>query len=111
MYVRYLPELLLMIEEKDVVNKLVKTRRLIQEQDIETIPSKLPGKVLKLKIDEVRPYLDEDALAALISFELKNTYVGSMPFLYPYIYMWICVHISILNIKQNSIKLLLIFIV
>jgi hypothetical protein len=38
MYVRYLPELLLMIEEKDVVNKLVKTRRLIQEQDIETIP-------------------------------------------------------------------------
>ena len=53
------------IEEKDVVNKLVKTRRLIQEQDIETIPSKLPGKVLKLKIDEVRPYLDEDALAAL----------------------------------------------
>ena len=38
MYVWYLPELLLMIEEKDVVNKLVKTRRLIQEQDIETIP-------------------------------------------------------------------------
>ena len=26
------------IEEKDVVNKLVKTRRVIQEQDIETIP-------------------------------------------------------------------------
>jgi hypothetical protein len=24
-----------------------------------------PGKVIKLKIDEVRPYLDEDALAAL----------------------------------------------
>ena len=38
MYVRYLPAFLLMIEEKDVVNKLVKTRRLIQEQDIETIP-------------------------------------------------------------------------
>jgi hypothetical protein len=38
MYVWYLPEFLLMIEEKDVVNKLVKTRRLIQEQDIETIP-------------------------------------------------------------------------
>ena len=65
MYVWYLPEFLLMIAEEDVVNKLVKTRRLIQEQDIETIPSKLPGKVLKLKIDEVRPYLDEDALAAL----------------------------------------------
>jgi hypothetical protein len=43
-----------MIEEKDVVNKLVKTRRLIQEQDIETIPRE----VIKLKIDEVRPYLD-----------------------------------------------------
>ena len=54
-----------MIAEEDVVNKLVKTRRLIQEQDIETIPSKLPGKVMKLKIHEVRPYLDEDALAAL----------------------------------------------
>ena len=65
MYVRYLPEFLLMIAEEDVVNKLVKTRRLIQEQDIETIPSKLPGKVKKIKIDEVRPYLDEDALAAL----------------------------------------------
>ena len=61
MYVRYLPEFLFMIEEKDVVNKLVKTRRLIQEQDIETIPRE----VIKLKIDEVRPYLDEDALAAL----------------------------------------------
>ena len=67
MYVWYLPEFLLMIAEEDVVNKLVITRRLIQEQDIETIPSKLPGKVLKLKIDEVRPYLDEDALAALYS--------------------------------------------
>ena len=65
MYDWYLPEFLLMIVEEDVVNKLVKTRRLIQEQDIETIPSKLPGKVIKLKIDEVRPYLDEDALAAL----------------------------------------------
>jgi DNA-binding LytR/AlgR family response regulator len=65
MYVWYLPEFLLMIVEEDVVNKLVKTRRLIQEQDIETISSKLPGKVIKLKIDEVRPYLDEDALAAL----------------------------------------------
>ena len=62
MYVWYLPEFLLMIAEED---KLVKTRRLIQEQDIETIPSKLPGKVIKLEIDEVRPYLDEDALAAL----------------------------------------------
>ena len=51
-----------MIAEEDVVYKLVKTRRLIQEQDIETIPSKLPGKVMKLKIHEVRPYLDEDAL-------------------------------------------------
>jgi hypothetical protein len=61
MYVRYLPEFLFMIEEKDVVNKLVKTRRLIQEQDIETIPRE----VIKLKIDKVRPYLDEDALAAL----------------------------------------------
>ena len=61
MYVWYLPELLLMIEEKDVVNKLVKTRRLIQEQDIE----KIPREVIKLKVDEVRPYLDEDALAAL----------------------------------------------
>ena len=61
MYVRYLPEFLFMIEEKDVVNKLVKTRRLIQEQDIETIPRE----VIKLKVDEVRPYLDEDALAAL----------------------------------------------
>ena len=61
MYVWYLPEFLLMIEEKDVVNKLVKTRRLIQEQDIETIPRE----VIKLKIDKVRPYLDEDALAAL----------------------------------------------
>jgi hypothetical protein len=40
---------------------LVKTRRLIQEQDIETIPRE----VIKLKVDEVRPYLDEDALAAL----------------------------------------------
>jgi hypothetical protein len=29
------------------------------------IPSKVPGKVIKLKIDEVRPYLDEDALAVL----------------------------------------------
>jgi hypothetical protein len=56
---------LLMIAVEDVVYKLVKTRRLIQEQDIETIPSKLPGKVMKLKIHEVRPYLDEDALAAL----------------------------------------------
>jgi hypothetical protein len=37
-----------MIEEKGVVNKLVKTRRLIQEQDIETIPRE----VIKLKIDE-----------------------------------------------------------
>ena len=62
MYVWYLPEFLLMIAKEDVVNKLVKTRRLIQEQDIETISSKLPGKVIKLKIDEVRPYLDEDAL-------------------------------------------------
>jgi hypothetical protein len=62
MYVWYLPEFLLMIAEED---KLVKTRRLIQEQDIETIPSKLPRKVIKLKIDEVRPYLDEDVLAAL----------------------------------------------
>ena len=61
MYVRYLPEFLLTIEEKDVVNKLVKTRRLIQEQDIETIPRE----VIKLKIYKVRPYLDEDALAAL----------------------------------------------
>lgn len=61
MYVWYLPEFLLMIAEEDVVNKLVKTRRLIQEQDIETIPRE----VIKLKIDEVRPYLDEDALAAL----------------------------------------------
>ena len=61
MYVWYLPEFLFMIEEKDVVNKLVKTRRLIQEQDIETIPRE----VIKLKIDKVRPYLDEDALAAL----------------------------------------------
>jgi hypothetical protein len=52
-----------MIAEEDVVYKLVKTRRLIQEQDIETISSKLPGKVIKLKIDEIRPYLDEDALA------------------------------------------------
>jgi hypothetical protein len=33
MYVRYLPEFLLMIAEEDVVNKLVKTRRLIQEQE------------------------------------------------------------------------------
>ena len=65
MYVWHLPEFLLTIAEEDVVNKLVKTRRLIQEQDIETIHSKLPGKVIKLKIDEVRPYLDEDALAAL----------------------------------------------
>jgi hypothetical protein len=40
MYDWYLPEYLLMIAEDDVVNKLVKTRRLIQEQDIETIPSK-----------------------------------------------------------------------
>jgi hypothetical protein len=40
MYVWYLPEYLLMIAEDDVVNKLVKRRRLIQEQDIETIPSK-----------------------------------------------------------------------
>jgi hypothetical protein len=47
MYVWYLPEFLLMIAEEDVVNKLVKTRRLIQEQDIETIHSKLPGKVIK----------------------------------------------------------------
>jgi hypothetical protein len=46
-----------MIAEEDVVNKLA--------ADIETIPSKLPGKVIKLKIDEVRPYLDEVALAAL----------------------------------------------
>jgi hypothetical protein len=61
MYVWYLPEFLLMIAEEDVVNKLVKTRRLIQEQDIETIPRE----VIKLKVDEVRPYLDEDALAAL----------------------------------------------
>ena len=38
MYVWYLPEFLLMIAEEEVVNKLVKTRRLIQEQDIETIP-------------------------------------------------------------------------
>jgi hypothetical protein len=38
----------ILIEEKDVVNKLVKTRRLIQEQDIETIPRE----VIKLKIDE-----------------------------------------------------------
>jgi restriction endonuclease Mrr len=52
------------IEEKDVVNKLVKTRRLIQEQDIETIPRE----VIKLKVDEVRPYLDEDALAAMLRF-------------------------------------------
>ena len=65
MYVWYLPWFSLMIAKEDVVNKLVKTRRLIQEQDIETILSKLPGKVIKLKIDEVRPYLDEDALAAL----------------------------------------------
>jgi hypothetical protein len=35
------------MHEEDVVNKLVKTRRLIQEQDIETIPSKLPEKVIK----------------------------------------------------------------
>jgi hypothetical protein len=35
----------------------------------------------------------------LISFELKNTYVGIMSFLY-HIYLWICVHISILNRKQ-----------
>ena len=48
MYVRYLPEFWFMIEEKDVVNKLVKTRRLIQEQDIETIPRE----VIQLKIDE-----------------------------------------------------------
>ena len=67
MYLWYLPEFLLMIAEDDVINKLVETRRLIQEQDIEAIPSKLPGKVIKLKIDEVRPYLDEDALAALHS--------------------------------------------
>ena len=40
MYVWYLPEFLLMIAEEEVDNKLVKTRRLIQEQDIETIPSK-----------------------------------------------------------------------
>jgi hypothetical protein len=38
MYVWYLPDFCSSIEEKDVVNKLVKTRRLIQEQDIETIP-------------------------------------------------------------------------
>jgi predicted transcriptional regulator len=59
MYVWYLPEFLLMIAEEDEDS--------IQEHDIEAIPSKLPGKVIKLKIDEVRPYLDEDALAALHS--------------------------------------------
>ena len=45
MYDWYLPEFLLMIVEEDVVNKLVKqTRRLIQEQDIETIPTNSQGK-------------------------------------------------------------------
>ena len=45
MYVWYLPKFLFMIAEEDVVNKLVKqTRRLIQEQDIETIPTNSQGK-------------------------------------------------------------------
>jgi ubiquinone biosynthesis protein UbiJ len=57
MYVWYLPEFLLMIAEEDVINKLVETRRLIQEQDIEAIHSKLPGKVIKLKIAFVRLHL------------------------------------------------------
>jgi hypothetical protein len=35
-------------------------------------------------------------MVILISFELKNTYVGIMPFLYP-IYLWICVHIFCTN--------------
>jgi hypothetical protein len=56
------PSRVFLIWIEDVINKLVETRRLIQEQDIEAIHSKLPGKVIKLKIDEVRPYLDEDAL-------------------------------------------------
>jgi hypothetical protein len=63
-----------MIAEEDVVNKLVKTRRLIQEQDIETIPSKHGMRLQR----------------HLISFELKNTYVGIMPFLYPYIFVDMC---------------------
>jgi hypothetical protein len=41
MYDWYLPEFVLMIAEEDVVNKLVKTRRLIQERDIETIFNRL----------------------------------------------------------------------
>jgi hypothetical protein len=71
-----------LIAEEDVVNKLVKTRRLIQEQDIETIPSKLPGKVIKLKIDEVRPYLDEDALAALQATNKYLFVLGGYVFIY-----------------------------
>ena len=42
MYVWYLPEFLLMMAEEDVVNK--KTRRLIQEQDIETYHCSLCNK-------------------------------------------------------------------
>ena len=49
MYVWYLPDFCSSIEEKDVVNKLVKTRRLIQEQDIETIPSNFPRESNKIK--------------------------------------------------------------
>jgi hypothetical protein len=44
MYVWYLSEFLLMIAEEDVVNKLVKTRRLIQEQDIEQFSSAIMSK-------------------------------------------------------------------
>ena len=36
---------LVMIAEEDVVNKLVKTRRLIQEQDIEQFPANSQGNI------------------------------------------------------------------
>jgi hypothetical protein len=52
------------IEEKDVVNKLVKTRRLIQEQDIETIPRE-SNKIGKLFV----------SLGRTVSRDKKSNYV------------------------------------
>jgi hypothetical protein len=50
MYVWYLPEFLLMIAEEDVVNKLVKTRRLIQEQEIlVSLPTNKQTNELRIK--------------------------------------------------------------
>ena len=59
--------LLEMVADKSAIQKLMKDRELITENAIETVSSKLPGKVVNIDINELKPYLDNDALLCLES--------------------------------------------